>query len=242
MLALRRQREELAAEGARHAVVLVELANVAPQAVAGPLPVVFLLSGFTGNGTGFLEQHPWWPGVVPVYDQGVTRGEAPPAILVMPNAFTKLGGSQYVNSSYLGQYEDYVARELVAFVDERFATLFHTPENLAELRSIIDGIFPTRSTDEWEERLIRYGQRYGRVKSYSEVIADETNVANGYVVAVDHPEYGAINVVGNTIRMSATPTVTSVVAPQLGQHTEEVLLEAGFGWDDIAELRDAGAL
>jgi crotonobetainyl-CoA:carnitine CoA-transferase CaiB-like acyl-CoA transferase len=42
--------------------------------------------------------------------------------------------------------------------------------------------------------------------------------------------------------MSATPTTPGVTAPELGQHTEEVLLDAGIGWDDIAKLRDAGAI
>ena len=43
------------------------------------------------------------------------------------------------------------------------------------------------------------------------------------------------------MRFSATPASVSAAAPELGQHTEEVLLEAGFSWEDIAELRAAGA-
>ena len=125
--------------------------------------------------------------------------------------------------------------------DPRFATLVLEPENLLTLRGIIDEIFPTRTTDEWEERMQKWGQRYGRVKTYDEVVTDETNLLNGYVVEVEHPEYGAISVVGTPIRMSATPTETAVVAPTLGQHTEEVLLEVGFSWQDIEQLRGDGA-
>ena len=125
--------------------------------------------------------------------------------------------------------------------DPRFATLVLEPEHLLVLRDIIDEIFPTRTTDEWEERLQRWGQRYGRVKTYDEVVTDETNLINGYVVEVDHPEYGPISVVGNPIRLSATPAEPGVVAPALGQHTEEVLLEAGFSWEDIDQLRAQGA-
>ena len=125
--------------------------------------------------------------------------------------------------------------------DSRFATLVLEQENLDTLRGIVDEVFPTRTTDEWDERLQRWGQRYGRVKTYDEVVTDETNLINGYVVEVEHPEYGSITVVGNPIQMSATPTKPAVVAPSLGQHTEEVLLEAGFSWEEIDHLRSEGA-
>jgi len=88
----------------------------------GPLPVVFLLAGFTGRGQSYLETHPWKRGVVSRFDRLVATGEAPPAILVMPDCFTRLGGSQYVDSSATGRYADYVAGELVRFVDATFAT------------------------------------------------------------------------------------------------------------------------
>ncbi len=125
--------------------------------------------------------------------------------------------------------------------DPRFATLLQTPENLAILRDLLDEVFPTRSTDEWEARLLAHNQRFGRVKTYPEVFTDETNLVNGYVQQVEHPEYGSITVVGNPITMSLTPTEVSVVAPHLGEHTEEVLLEAGFSWEDIDALRTDGA-
>jgi enterochelin esterase family protein len=86
-------------------------------------PVVFLLAGFSGTGRDFLETHPWKLGVAARFDRAVAAGEMPPAILVMPNCFTKYGGSQYVNSRYLGEYESYVAQELTSFVDNRYPTL-----------------------------------------------------------------------------------------------------------------------
>lgn len=94
---------------------------VPPGAERGDaLPVVFLLAGFTGRGQSFLETHPWKSGLVRDYDRRVAAGEAPPALLVLPDAFTRLGGSQYVNSDAVGRYEDYVAGELVAFIDEHY--------------------------------------------------------------------------------------------------------------------------
>lgn len=90
--------------------------------VDGPLPVLFVLAGFTGRGQSFLETHPWREGIAVRYDRAVAAGESAPAILAFPDCFTWMGGSQYVNSSYLGPYEDHVIGELVALVDANFET------------------------------------------------------------------------------------------------------------------------
>ena len=95
-----------------------------PAALDGePLPVIFCLSGFTGRGQSMLETHPWKTGAVLAYDRALETSGAPGCILVMPDAFTRLGGSQYVNSSATGRYADYVAEELVSFVDQTYPTL-----------------------------------------------------------------------------------------------------------------------
>ncbi len=86
-------------------------------------PVIYLLPGLTGHATKYLSTHPWKRGIVSHFDRAITEGKTPPAILVMPDCFTSLGGSQYVNSSAVGRYEDYVTGELVPFVDERFPVL-----------------------------------------------------------------------------------------------------------------------
>jgi len=92
--------------------------------VAG-LPVIFVLAGYTGRGQSQLETHPWKRGLVARYDAAVAAQEIPPAILALPDCFTRLGGSQYVNSAAVGRYEDHVADELVPFVAARFP---HAPE------------------------------------------------------------------------------------------------------------------
>jgi len=92
---------------------------VESDALAG-LPVIFVLAGYTGRGQNQLETHPWKRGMVARYDAAVASGEIPPAILALPDCFTRLGGSQYVNSSAVGRYEDHVADELVPFVARRF--------------------------------------------------------------------------------------------------------------------------
>jgi formyl-CoA transferase/CoA:oxalate CoA-transferase len=65
--------------------------------------------------------------------------------------------------------------------------------------------------------------------------------ANGYLVEIDSPHLGHMRVPGAPIRMSATPPRVDSAAPVLGAQTEEILLEAGYSWDEIAEFKESGA-
>ncbi|MEO8288732.1 MAG: alpha/beta hydrolase-fold protein [Chloroflexota bacterium] len=92
-------------------------------------PLLVALSGFTGRGIQMLNFDPWQPNLparlTRLYDEGM-----PHAIVALPDCFTKLGGSQYVNSEAVGRYEDYVIDEIVPFVDANFRTLV-SPESRA---------------------------------------------------------------------------------------------------------------
>jgi len=85
-------------------------------------PVVFVLAGFTGRGRGLLNDSPWSPPLDERMDALVAAG-CGEVILVMPDCFTRFGGSQYLDSSATGRYETHVAGELVAWVDGRYRTL-----------------------------------------------------------------------------------------------------------------------
>jgi formyl-CoA transferase len=80
------------------------------------------------------------------------------------------------------------------------------------------------------------------VNDYRAVAAYEQAYAAGYLRRVDHPEWGPMSIVGNPIALSETPAEPAVTAPELGQHTEEVLLEAGYTWDEVTTLRERGAI
>jgi formyl-CoA transferase len=73
------------------------------------------------------------------------------------------------------------------------------------------------------------------------VCADPGVRANDYVCEVEGPG-GPETVVSAPIRFSDTPAVPPTFAPELGQHTEEVLLELGYSWEEISTLRAAGAI
>jgi S-formylglutathione hydrolase FrmB len=86
-------------------------------------PVIYFLSGFTGTGRMHLNFDPFVESMDRRLDRLISSGEMPSAICVLPDCMTALGGSQYVNSTATGRYEDYLVAEVVPFVDERLRTL-----------------------------------------------------------------------------------------------------------------------
>jgi S-formylglutathione hydrolase FrmB len=86
-------------------------------------PVLYDLVGFTGSGLAHLNWKPFSENVGERAARLIHERRMPPAILVLPDCFTALGGNQYINSSAIGRYADYLTREIIPFVDHEFRTL-----------------------------------------------------------------------------------------------------------------------
>ena len=86
-------------------------------------PSVYVLTGFTGRGTMLLNDAAWDENIAERMDRLIAQGTVRPMILIMPDCFTRIGGSQYLNSSAVGQYEDHVVKELVPFFDNKYRTI-----------------------------------------------------------------------------------------------------------------------
>ncbi len=86
-------------------------------------PVVYCLTGFTGRGKMLLNDNAFAPNLAERMDALISENKIKPMIAVMPDCFTYYGGSQYINSSATGDYEDYLTEEIVLFVDENFRTI-----------------------------------------------------------------------------------------------------------------------
>jgi crotonobetainyl-CoA:carnitine CoA-transferase CaiB-like acyl-CoA transferase len=82
----------------------------------------------------------------------------------------------------------------------------------------------------------------GPINNYAQVFADPQVVARGMVVETEHPRLGRLKTLGTPIKLSATPADVSRRAPLLGEHTGEVLAEAGFSESEVAALRETGAV
>ncbi len=79
--------------------------------------------GFTGSGLAHIAWKNFSENVPERAARLVHEGRMAPAIIVFPDCFTALGGNQYVNSSAVGRYADYLTKEIVPFVDLHFRTL-----------------------------------------------------------------------------------------------------------------------
>ncbi|MEX0958823.1 MAG: alpha/beta hydrolase-fold protein [Burkholderiales bacterium] len=86
-------------------------------------PVLYDLAGFTGTGLSHANWKPFGENVPERAARLIHEQKMGPAIIVFPDCFTALGGNQYVNSSAIGRYADYLTREIVPFVDREFRTL-----------------------------------------------------------------------------------------------------------------------
>lgn len=111
----------------------------------------------------------------------------------------------------------------------------------AELRAELAALFATRPLAEWEARLRHAGCCASPVRTLEEALADPQFRARGMVVESVHPAYGAVAQVALPVQMSGFSFALRRHAPQPGEHTVEVLGEAGFEAAEIDALLTGGA-
>jgi len=120
--------------------------------------------------------------------------------------------------------------------DERFNDGYRRYQNSAALVDLVAPRLRTRTTAEWIDTFVRLDILAAPVQSYDDILHDLQARENGYVVTVDDPNRGPIDIVGCPIQLSETPATVKPIAPELGQHTEEVLSQAGYTWEQIRDL------
>lgn len=86
---------------------------------------VYVIQGYTGQPAMWHNRRAWRPTFPEAADRLFAAGDAPPTILVFPDAWTRYGGSQYVDSPGTGRYHTYLCDEIVPWVDAHYRTLPH---------------------------------------------------------------------------------------------------------------------
>ena len=86
-------------------------------------PVLYCLHGYTGDVGGLVATRAWETNVVQWHDRLIAQERMPPAILAIVDGFTRLGGSQYVDSVHNGAYATYTVRDAVGHVDAHYRTI-----------------------------------------------------------------------------------------------------------------------
>ena len=121
--------------------------------------------------------------------------------------------------------------------EPRFNSLPARWENSEELVRIIDDILITKTRDEWERIFRDNNVIYGRVASLEDVITDPQAIANDFYVDLHHPDTD-MKVLNSPVKFCQNPASVRAPAPEVGQHSEEILLDLGYSWDDITQLKD----
>ena len=121
--------------------------------------------------------------------------------------------------------------------DPRFQTMGAMIEHREDLMSVLEQVFATKPREEWMRIFAEYDLLCAPIKNFLDLGDDPQALANDYITEFDHPTYGREKVVGLPYRFSETMASIGRPCPEFGQHTEEVLQELGYKWDDIAKLK-----
>ncbi|MFH1651867.1 MAG: CoA transferase [Chloroflexota bacterium] len=122
--------------------------------------------------------------------------------------------------------------------DPRFDSFATRKENHVELFHVLEEIMLTKPLREWITVMTAAGLPIAPMQSLQEVIHDPQAEANNFFPTFDHPTYGPLKIIANPLNFSEDPATIRTPAPELGQHTEEVMLELGYDWEDIGKLKD----
>jgi len=126
--------------------------------------------------------------------------------------------------------------------DERFKTSGDRKARESGLAALLEETFTRESTGHWLELLERAGVPAGPIYNMEQVYQDPQVRAREMLVDLEDPDLGTLHNIGIPVKLSATPGQIRHRAPALGEHSVEILLEAGFAQAEVEELVRAGVV
>lgn len=117
--------------------------------------------------------------------------------------------------------------------DPRFATMVARADNIAEVYRIAGECMLARTTDEWLGALEKNEIPAAHVRSLEALLEDEHLASVGFLQRLNHPSEGNLVLPSPPARFGTTPTAIARLQPRLGEHSREILHEAGLSTDEI---------
>jgi crotonobetainyl-CoA:carnitine CoA-transferase CaiB-like acyl-CoA transferase len=124
--------------------------------------------------------------------------------------------------------------------DARYNTYEGRAEHCEDIQQILSEAFLGKTLEEW--RPLLEGIPYSPYQSLKEAVDDPQARANGFFVSYEHPTHGDVEILANPVKLGKSPATYRLPAPEFAQHTEEVLLEHGYDWDDIIRFKELGVI
>ena len=124
--------------------------------------------------------------------------------------------------------------------DPRFATVDVRVRYMPELIAIFDEAFAQHDLAHWNRVLAEYDIPFTFMRTYEEIGRDPQMAASGVFAEVDHARFGRFQTVDSPFRVEGAEKVAKRAAPELGEHTREILAAAGYSTDEIRVLLERG--
>jgi crotonobetainyl-CoA:carnitine CoA-transferase CaiB-like acyl-CoA transferase len=127
--------------------------------------------------------------------------------------------------------------------DQKYCDLAARMANAPAIIEELQAILAEHPASYWVELFTGNDLVAGPVNDYSDLLYDPQTLGNSYIVSVPRGDGGPlVQMVGCPITLTRTPAELRSLAPEFDQHTEEVLLELGYGWEEMESLRGGGVI
>ena len=126
--------------------------------------------------------------------------------------------------------------------DPRFAARGDRLKNRAELDAILADVFLERTVAEWMDILERADVLCAPINDYADLLRHPQVMASDMIVEQDHPRAGRFKTIATPVKLGATPGSIRTPAPALGEHSRDILAEAGYTRDEIDALAASGTI
>lgn len=126
--------------------------------------------------------------------------------------------------------------------DPRFMTNDLRMANRKEIKAVVQKVLEKKPRAYWIEHLNKAGVPCSTVMNMADVFSDPQVLHQEMLLEVDHPGHGIVKMLGFPVKLERTPCRVTRPAPELGQHTDEILSGLGMDQETIRELHDRGVV